>query len=315
MLHGETYCLYFLGERDFRTRNYASAHTHYARVLELELKKGDRRTVGKAQLKLGETQRMLGDYEQASDLLTHARTSLGQIGALEEFETLARLSRLALYLGDFSAAFQHLADLDERAGPAYTPELKTFALQTRALLALQQGAPQAALAFADEAHQLGQASSNPYDKLTTFLILGHAAAAAEHRLEARAAYEQVLRLCEMLKIPTLAAEAHAGLANVASCEGDEATGLAHAEALAGILTETPRVGLDEPFLSYLACCRVLCAQHHPRAVEILSQGLALLLEYADHTADAAFRQSFLTNVAEHRELHQLYAQSAESRQQ
>ena len=134
------------------------------------------------------------------------------------------------------------------------------------------------------------------------------AAAAARWTEARAAYGQAVSLGETLNIRDLAAEGHAGLANVAIGTGDSARALAHAEVVLAILAEGPRVGLDEPFLTYLACYRVLAAAHDGRACDILGQGHARLVEYAGHIEDEALRECFWENVAEHRELRQLYGQ-------
>ncbi len=90
----------------------------------------------------------------------------------------------------------------------YTPEVKTFALLTQALLALQVREPERALARAEEVRRLQQGPTQPYE------------AAAGHLADARAAYQQAVSLCEMLKAPALAAEGYAGLANAAFCEGD-----------------------------------------------------------------------------------------------
>ena len=312
--HGETGCLYYLGELAFHTRDYPQACAYYEQVLALELTIGDRRSAGLAQLSVGETQRMQGDYGQARDLLERALANLGEVGATHELRALACMSRLDLYLGDAASAGQRLTQLAAATNPAPAPEVKSFALLTQALLALQRGNPARALAHAEAARQLQQAPGNSYEGAATLIVMGHAAAAAAQWDQAQAAYEQAVGLAEMLNIRDLVAEGHAGLANAAIGTGDSAAALAHAEAILALLAEQPRVGLDEPFLTYLACYRVLAAAHDPRASHVLARGHARLLEYADHIADEALRQSFLENVAEHRELRQLYVQCDPSHQ-
>ncbi|MFN8497985.1 MAG: BTAD domain-containing putative transcriptional regulator [Anaerolineae bacterium] len=312
--HGEASCLLYLGDRAYRARDYATAGTYYGQMLQLEMQIGDRPGVGMAQLNLGETLRMRGEYGRARELLERGLATVREVGAVDELKAVACLSRLDLYLGDIVGARQHLALLSDAPGPAPQPEVKTFVLVTQALLALQMGDPQRALACAEEARRLQQGPTNPYETAATLIVLGHAAAAIKQWADAREAYQQAVGLCEMLVAPTLAAEAHAGLANVAGAEGKVEDALAHVEAILAILAEHPRVGLDEPFTTYLACYRVLAAACDPRAADILAQGYALLLDYAEQLADEALRQSFLENVLEHRELRRLSMQHTGYRQ-
>ncbi|MFN8471228.1 MAG: tetratricopeptide repeat protein [Anaerolineae bacterium] len=281
-------------------------------MLQVEMQIGDWPGVGLAQLNLGETLRMQGDYGQARDLLERALATVREVGAVHEWRVLACRSRLDLYLGDIVGARQRLALLSDAPDLEQLPEVKTFALLTQALLALHCGEPGCALAHTDEARRLQQGLTNPYDGAATLIVLGHAATAAGHYADARAAYQQAVSLCEMLKAPTLAAEGYAGLANAAAAEGNGEEALAHVEALLAILAEHPRAGVDEPFSTYLACYRVLAAAGDRRATHILAQGYALLMDYAEHIEDEALRQSFLENVPEHRELRRLYAQHTAS---
>ena len=292
----------------YRARDYSTARASYEQMLQLELLIGDWPAAGLAQLNLGETRRMQGDYGRARDLLERGLAIVCEVGSAHAWRALACLSRLDLYVGDFGSAEQRFAALVEAMGQAPAPEVQTFVLVTQALLALQLGEPERALAHAQAARQLQQGPSNPYDGAATLIVVGHAAAAVEQWTDARAAYQQAVSLCEMLAAPTLAAEAHAGLANVASAMGNGDEALAHVEAVLGLLVEHPQVGVDEPFTTYLAGYHVLAAAGDPRARAILAQGHVLLMGYAGHIEDQALRKSFLENVAEHRELRQLYTQ-------
>ena len=304
---GEMGCLYFLGERAFQARDYRQAGEYYQQMLALARNAGGLESLGMmAQLRLGETQRMQGDYGQARDLLVRAWVNLGEIGSIYALRALACLGRLELYLGDAASAGQRLAQLAAATAPLPLPDVKVFALLTHALLALQRGEAEQALAHAAAARQIQQAPGNPYEEAATLIVMGHAASAAARWPEAQAAYEQAVSLAETLNIHDLAAEAHAGLANVAICTGDSATALVHAEVILALLAEQPCVGLDEPFLTYLACYRVLAATHDARASDILAQGHARLLEYVGRIEDEGLRHSFLENVVEHRELRRLY---------
>ncbi len=62
-------------------------------------------------------------------------------------------------------------------------------------------------------------------------------------------------------------------------------------------------GLEYPSEIYLTCIRVLeaCGERK-RALALLSEAHALLMQRADKISDEALRRSFLENVPAHREL-------------
>lgn len=295
---GEAGCLYMLGERAFHARDYGGAHRYYEQALHLVGQIGDRQFVGLGQLSLAETLRMQGDYGQARDLLERALTTLGEAGSVYELKALACLSRLDLYLGDTRSAAQRLADLADVMGPAPTPQVQTFALLTQALLALQGGEPEQAVAHADAARRRQPGPSNPYDQAATLIVVGHAAAAAR-RAEAREAYQQAVRLCEMLTAPTLAAEARAGLAALDLADGDPAAALCHIEPVLPLLDGRAGIGLDEPFFTYHTACHLLACVGDPRALVALTTARALLARYACSIPDKRTRRMFLRDVPLH----------------
>jgi len=114
-----------------------------------------------------------------------------------------------------------------------------------------------------------------------------------------------LQLFEGLGNVTDAAEAWAGLAQVALLQKDWGGSLAHVETVLPVLAEHPRAGIDEPFMIYLTCYRVLEANHDPRAESILATASRLLEEYASQFTEEAQRHAFLYNVPSHRDLMQL----------
>jgi hypothetical protein len=120
--------------------------------------------------------------------------------------------------------------------------------------------------------------------------------------EARTAYQQAITCCDELVDAPLATEPRAGLAQIALAHGDLVQAQRLVEPMLTVLAEQPQAGWNTPFYVYLTCYRVLEENGDPRAATVLQDGQRLLREYADRIADDALRQSFLNNVATHREL-------------
>jgi tetratricopeptide (TPR) repeat protein len=181
-------------------------------------------------------------------------------------------------------------------------ECQSQGLLVRALCALDAGDATAALGYAEQALQLAEQVDIANNRADACVVVGDARARLKLHLEAAAAYQQAFDWYTKLGNLPMSIKPQAKLAQIALAQGDMAQAHTHVEAILVSLAETSGVGLDEPFEVYLTCYHILEASDDPRAATVLQTALRLLHEYADGITEDALRQSFLENVATHREL-------------
>ncbi len=303
-MRGELITLHNLASLDYLTHNYAAARRGTEQGLVIARKLGYRWGEALSLGDLSDVVRMQGEYSLAYELAERALTMLEALGATVESATaLVRLAHLSTVLGDYAQAqawfdqfFQILRIIESPAGELLDGLLRL------AVFAHSTGDPSRALAYAAQSLQIAQEQRDPSRQAHALIVEAYVLAGLGRHAEAAPAYQRALAFAGEIDDPALLAEARAGLASVALAQRDLAAARAQVEALLAILDDYPRAGLDEPFFAYLVCYRVLDALRDPRAAAVLEAGQRLLREYADNIASPALRQSFLENVATHREL-------------
>jgi tetratricopeptide (TPR) repeat protein len=120
--------------------------------------------------------------------------------------------------------------------------------------------------------------------------------------EAAAAYSEAVALRCELGLEHLAAESRAGLARVHLAQGRPEQALLLARGVLERLESGGVDGSEEPVRTYWTCCQVLRASHDPQADAACRGAQRMLAECAERIHDAALRESFLRNVAAHREI-------------
>jgi tetratricopeptide (TPR) repeat protein len=132
--------------------------------------------------------------------------------------------------------------------------------------------------------------------------LGHGLAGLSRVDEAAAAYQRSLDLRMELGAANLACESRAGVARTLLAMGDLAGALRQVEEILDYLQTGSVDGMVEPFRLYLTVYQVLLAAGDARAQGLLAEGHQRLLARAAMIPDPALRDSFLINVAAHRDL-------------
>jgi tetratricopeptide (TPR) repeat protein len=303
-LRGEMFCLADLALANFYMGDYGAARQGYEEVLPIAQRVGYRWVAMRAQRGLGELLRFEGDYTLAQTALDNAVTMAHEIGVgYDEAWALATLVRLHCQLGDTGGAGARLEQLLQlMAEVELAPDCQAATLRARAVVALDIGEHQQALADAEQGSQLSEEFAIPTYRADAAVILGHARASLNQLADAATAYQQAVTWYMKLGNAPLASEPQAGLAELALAQGDPVRAQTLVEAILPVLDEHPCACVKTPFYAYLVCYRVLEASDDPRAATILKTALRLLHEYADRISDDALRQSFLENVATHREL-------------
>ncbi|MCE7989830.1 MAG: hypothetical protein DYG89_52455 [Caldilinea sp. CFX5] len=286
-----------------RIGDYTTARHIYEESLTLTRSLGYQWGEAQTLLELGDVMRLVGEYTLARELLLkaeaqHAKSEI----VLERVYCYISLARLHCYLGDHEQVRYWLDRVFHSLHLWESTWLKFNALSLRAVFAQLTGDAESARRDAQEAVHLGQQLHNPQFQAEGLLLLGHAQYTLQCFAEVEESYRAAQRLYGQIGNSAAAAEASAGLIQWALHRGDLAQAQVLAEELIPLLDGKSHVGVDEPFLVYLACYQGLTAAHDLRANRIIKQGIQVLQRYADRIADESLRRSFLENVPTHRQL-------------
>ncbi|HRW10523.1 MAG TPA: NB-ARC domain-containing protein, partial [Caldilineaceae bacterium] len=311
---GELNCLSCLAEINFFLFDFAAAERYYRAELALEQRLGYLWSAISAQEGLARVARLRGDYTMARTLLEESLTTATELTLHYDVALwLAALSRLHCQLGDQPAAAACQARLTQLlAQVKLAKECQLYGYLAAAVMAHHAGDHQAALAAAEEADRInGQGGDILFRLVDTALILGHVRAAVGQWEAAQSAFQEALTAFQQFGdtpgAQAVAAEAQAGLAQIALAQGDVVGAQAQIEALLPVLATEAHAGYNDPFFIYLIGYRVLAANGDPRAATLLQQGYDLLQQDAAQL-DEESRQRFLTGVTIHRDLVAAYAE-------
>ncbi len=241
-------------------------------------------------------------YEQA--LQQHRE--LGHL--LNQGGTLSNLGYVALVLGDYATARQQFSVARALCARIGHRQNEAITLVNLAIAQVHQGQAEAALANAGLAVTMLQAASERWAQAAAWRVMGQAALGLG---DADAGFTHFSTSCEMfegLKMPHLAIEAMAGLAEVAAARQDGPAALAQVDAILQRLAGGVSLdGTEEPMRVHLVCHRVLAAAADPRAAPLLQHAHQELTARAGRISDPARRRSFLEAVPHHRQIAEAWA--------
>jgi len=127
------------------------------------------------------------------------------------------------------------------------------------------------------------------------MTLGHALTVLDDPAGAAEAYQQSLEIRLELDQQNLAAEAHAGLADLALAAGDSEKAKTHVEFILDYLESGNLDGAFEPLRVYLTCIQVLRALEDARADAVLDIANFKLHQQAYQIDDPALKSSYLSS--------------------
>lgn len=290
--------------------DYTSAYQASEQALLLARQLGFQWGEATALWNMGDILRLRGGYALAASLLEQAVTLFRAIGqSLTEIWVIQDLGRLHIFLGQYAQAQACFERSEQLLQLLHFPARETYlGVLPNALLAHFMGNQQQALRYAERGWQMAHELYGYADQADALVVLGfvqeqlHALAAASD------AYQQAFERYGRLELQHKAAEPLAGLARLALQQGDMAAAQRYVDRILPLLREHVQVGLDEPFLIYLTCYRVLTANNDPQAISSLQMGYDLLQSYMSKLEDPSTQQSFAQDVPIHRQLIQTYRQ-------
>ena len=225
---------------------------------------------------------------------------------------LSNLGLVAYYLGRPLEARQHFEAARVLSREMGDVEGEGMGLIYLALLQQQAGDYAAAQTSSQHALQIAQAQAHRLLIADAWLQLGHAQGGLHAYEGASAAYQQAITLQNELGHRHMVMEALAGLTRVAVNRDDAAQALVYVEEILAYLAEYTLDGAFDPFQVYLTCYGVLQTYNDARAAAILARAHTQLISQADKISDEELRQSFFTNVANHRAIIQAWQRHNET---
>ncbi len=236
---------------------------------------------------------------------------------------LGNLRDLGINLGNLGAALlsvglaaQAQEPLDEslRISRSVGDRLtETYTLAMLSEMAGLRGDTLLALALARSAVALSSQLQSQEDEAIALCTLGATALAADDPRASAAAFERAYRAAAEID-DGLQYDALAGMARAALAQGDLALAMVHIQPLLACLAEHGGlVGAGGPRLAELTCFQVLTRAGDARAAAMLTHAHGAMQAKAARIGDAATRDSFLTQVPEHREIEIAWARQQQHR--
>lgn len=298
-----------LGHTALQMRALPEARRAYEQSLSLSRTLGYRWGEGVSRYELGLVLRLQGEYSAALKLWEQALVIVREINErLRQIYILTDFVELYSLIGDADRAGAWERTLLEASQTIKSPDGDRATLLASAKLAISRGHTEQALDYAYKAWQVVEQSDSRSYKADVLLLMGHAQRGLGLFDAATDSYAKALRLYQITELPSIAAEAQAGLAQIALERGDRAQAHTLAESMLAVLDTQPHVGLDEPFLVYLTCFRALQANRNPHSADVLARANAHLQRYARAIPDDDLRRTYLDN-GERRALVDAYAQA------
>jgi len=295
-------------------RDYLEQSLHIYRQI------GDRRRESHLLNNLGVVSENLGDFAEARARYEQALRIFREVGDRHgEGMALFNAGTVSSRLGDYTEAealFQQSLPIRREIGDRQGTGWVLFSL---CLLAHHRGDDETARQYGEQALAVAQEIGDRSVQGYALTSLGHALTGLGRLNEAAAAYRQAVAMRKELGENNRAIESIAGLARASLAQGHLDQAQAYVEEILDHLAVGSNSapgggpgsghsldGTEEPLRIYLTCYQVLRANDDHRAADVLTAAHDLLQERAARIPDDVARQSFIENVAAHREIVRAY---------
>ena len=177
-----------------------------------------------------------------------------------------------------------------------------------ALLSYEMGDRETAVFTGQRALTLAQENHFKEVEILSLIYLGDIFVSEAAYEEAAQSYESALTLCDNLKLPHTALDAHAGLAHAALKLNKQDVAEQHLNIVLENLTASQLIGTGDRFKIFLNCYRVLCQLNEAKAEELIAEAYHALQEQAQKLSDPLQRDQFCHQVKTHKTIMNLYRQ-------
>ncbi|MCX6047834.1 MAG: hypothetical protein NT075_22265, partial [Chloroflexi bacterium] len=304
-------CLDQLGNIALLAGDYDRANQMFLQVLAIHEKTGRLEQRGRAAIGyLGLVATEQGHYDLG---LQYNQRYLESCEAMDDRHNIAHaqhyLAYLWLRLGYFEKAIALDIQSATRAALIGDPDLRSFALHSKAWAYRHLGQLADALRCASEAVALARQFDAPLVLAFGLEQLAETQLAliedGDNWEEAAANFWESATILRAIGKLTVAYEAEIGLAELMRRHGQIDRAQQQITPIIPCLPTNAATGWDEPIRAYVVCIQILRATQDARAEELLYQGLQLLACLAQNIRDPILRQHFLNAIPAHRHLQAL----------
>ncbi|MEM7110980.1 MAG: tetratricopeptide repeat protein [Chloroflexota bacterium] len=304
-LRGEANVLSELGKVYFERGEYGQAKTYYEQALPMHRRIGNQRGEHLTLKSLGSIFLYQGDYAQAQQQYELGLSICREIGDRRgEGMLITNLGGVYHYQGQYKKSLDYYEqdlnicrEIGDRLGEG-------ICLLNLGLLHHDMALFANVLTYSKEAQAVIKEVGSRFIEGYVHSVLGHGYAGLRVWETAVFHYSTALTIRRELEQPYLAMDSLAGLARVAYARDNFTLAQTHISEILAYQAENPRLdGVEEPVRVLLICYRVLLAVGDvERGTAVLQTAHDLLQERAAKISNAALRQSFLENIAAHREV-------------
>ena len=280
------------------------AISYAEKALEIHRQVGNRFSEATTLNSLGIQARRLGNYSEAEAYYETSYNILKEFGFRFGMTVLSNnLALVWLEQGQYAQAMKLLWRSNDISKDLGAKRNGAWSLAHLSLVHLRLGNIENALQVAQQALALADESGDPDVRGYAYLYQGHALAGAGKWDEATAVYQQAVAIRQQLEQTNLSLEPMAGIVNLSLAQGTPEKAAVEAEIILEHLQKDPTLsGTNEPFSVHLTMIQYLQVRQDERQTAVSQHAYALLKERAEKISNPAMRDSFLQNVAAHREI-------------
>ncbi len=278
---------------------YAQAREHLEIAYQLGLENDDLSAQAVSLNALGVVSFDCGKYDQALDYSSRALEigqPTGDHVVLSDIHN--NLGGVFHYLADFPAAIEHHQIALELRRALGDPRLEASSLYNLSIAYFDSGDAHTARENLLQVCDLGQAIGDRRLEGYGWVFLGLVLEKLSELEDARDAYQQGLELRQEVGLHAMANDPLAGLARVATAEGNHQEALVYAQQVLSWISEHGHEGIGDPLLAYLGAYRAyLEAGETEGGLAALVDAYALLTQFADSISDPERQRAYLHDIS------------------
>ena len=294
----EAHTLNGMGLISIEQTRLAQAVSYLNQAIHIAREIGDLFVESSALSNMGNAAGYLGDYSMARDCYERSYQNMRERGdRYGQGLLLGNLGWVAGIQGDFSSAIAYHQQALMTAREVGNPYQEAYTLINLSAVAGMQGDGPGALDYARSGYDLCRGIGERSGEAWSLLNMGHAYLLVEELEQAQKAYEQCFAIREEMRQPNLAAEAIAGLAEIALRRGDLPSLARQTEAILSIMEADHELsGAEDPIRIHFTLYQSLEKMKDPRAKAVLQKAVQFLETQVSKFKDDTERRRYVENV-------------------